>query len=172
MSHKFSDVIPRQTQGFSLVTALFLLVILAALGVFMLSIYLSQRTAATQDVLGTRAYHAAKAGIEWATYQILSPENTVAVNPPFAACTNAMAGVPAFAGALQGFTVVVDCVVTPWVEGNNTIRVYQLTSTASYAAPSPVGSMPKPDFVERKLIASVNTCRVGVTGLASDPRCN
>jgi MSHA biogenesis protein MshP len=172
MCHKyFSITLIRRNSGFSLVAAIFLLVVLAALGAFMLSIYMSQRTVSTQDVMGTRAYHAANAGIEWATYQILSPENTVAVSAPYSGCLPSM-GAPVFGGALQDFSVKVDCAMSVAVEGNNTIRVYQVTATASYAAPASPAIMPKPDFVERQLIASLNTCRVGVTGLATDPPCS
>lgn len=172
MCHKYFPIpLPQRNKGFSLVSAIFLLVVLAALGAFMLSIYMSQRTVSTQDVMGVRAYHAANAGIEWATYQILSPENTVAVSAPYAGCAPNM-GSPSFGGALQGFSVVVDCVMTVAVEGNNTIRIYQVTATASYASPASPATMPKPDFVERRLIASLNTCRVGITGLATDPPCS
>ena len=66
-------------RGFSLVAAIFLLVILSALGVFMLSISTMQQTTSTQDLLGSQAYQAAKAGIEWGAYQVMTPENN---NPP------------------------------------------------------------------------------------------
>ncbi len=146
-------------------TAIFLLVVLAALGVFMLSIYTIQRTASTQDVRGALAYQAAKAGLEWASYQILTPENAAVVNSIFPGCVADMAGVPNFAGALSGFVVRVDCQLTETDEGVNKIRVYQLTSTASK------GSMPSSEYVERQMYASVSTCRKGTTGLATDPPC-
>jgi MSHA biogenesis protein MshP len=57
--------------GFLLVTAIFLLVILAALGAFILTISGTQQTSSALDVQGTRAYQAARAGIEWASYQVL-----------------------------------------------------------------------------------------------------
>lgn len=149
-------------RGFSLVAAIFLLVIIAGLGVFMLSVYSTQRATANQDILGTRAYHAAKAGLEWGSFQILSPENTDPAAPPVAPATCAAAtGTPVFAGALTGFVVNVTCAMTDTTEGKNTIRVYQLTSTAVYPAVLTVGTLPGPDYVERRLVASVATCRVG-----------
>ncbi|MFA9275656.1 MAG: hypothetical protein ACEQSE_12365 [Candidatus Aquirickettsiella gammari] len=151
-------------RGFSLVSAIFLLVVLAALGVFMLSIYTSQRTVATQDVRGVLAYQAAKTGIEFATYQILAPENVAVVNSVFAGCTNNMdvSAMP-LTGALNGFVVQVDCQLTVLPEAGNTIRVYQLTATGSS------GSAPSSDFVERRITASISTCRVGAA--ATDPVC-
>lgn len=149
----------RKDRGFSLVAAIFLLVIIAALGVFMLSVYTTQRATANQDVLGARAYHAAKAGLEWASFQLLSPENTVATSAP-ASCA-AGTGTPVFAGALTGFVVNVTCTLTTTTEGSNTIRVYQIASTAVYPAVLAVGELPGVDYVERRLLATVSTCRIG-----------
>lgn len=144
----------RSTQsGFSIVVAIFILVVLASLAAVMVSMYVGQQTNSNRDVQGARAYHAAKAGIEWGTYQIMSPENNVAVTAPYN-CTGAM-GTPAFAGALQNFTVNVSCSVTTTTEGSNTIRVYQITATATS------GSLPSPDYVERQLTARIATCRIG-----------
>ena len=57
--------------GFSLVTAIFLLVILASLGAFIVTISGVQQTSSALDVQGSRAYQAARSGIEWGTYQVL-----------------------------------------------------------------------------------------------------
>jgi Tfp pilus assembly protein PilX len=57
--------------GFLLVSAIFLLVILAALGAFILTISGTQQTSSALDVQGARAYQAARAGIDWASYQLL-----------------------------------------------------------------------------------------------------
>lgn len=163
-SPRASSVHDSAVRGFSLVSAIFLLLILAALGIFMLSIYTSQRTIANQDVRGVLAYQAAKAGIEAATFAILTPENAAVVNSIFNGCTAGMA-VPTFGGALSGFNVTIDCQLTTQTEGENTIRVYQITSTGSS------GTAPSSDFVERQISASISTCRVGLTGLATDPPC-
>lgn len=147
--------------GFSIVIGIFLLLVIAGLGVFMLSMYVSQQAASTQDIQGARAYQAAKAGIEWGTYQIMAPENGTATVAPYN-CTGVM-GTPAFVGALQNFTVSVSCSVVTASEGAKTIRVYQIVSSASF------GAAPSPDFVERQMIARVSTCR---TGPGTAPVCN
>jgi MSHA biogenesis protein MshP len=59
----------RKASGFSLVSAIFLLVVLAALGVAMVTISTVQHQSSGLDVQGTRAYQAARAGIEWGVYQ-------------------------------------------------------------------------------------------------------
>jgi MSHA biogenesis protein MshP len=57
--------------GFLLVTAIFLLVVLASLGAFILTISGTQQTSSALDVQGARAYQAARAGIDWASYQLI-----------------------------------------------------------------------------------------------------
>ena len=64
MSHKMQ-------KGFSLVTAIFLLVGLGALGAAMMTFFTAQQQSSALDVLGSRAYQASRAGIDWGAYQIL-----------------------------------------------------------------------------------------------------
>lgn len=143
-----------QGRGFSLVSAIFLLVILSALGVFMLSVSTMQQTTSTQDLQGSKAYQAAKAGIEWGAYQILTPENTASATPYVCLASKV---IPALGGALQGFTVTVGCTpVVAFIEGGNTVRAYQLTSTAT------LGTAPASNFVSRAMTVNINTCRIGI----------
>ncbi|WP_229723902.1 pilus assembly PilX family protein [Oxalicibacterium solurbis] len=65
-------------RGFSLVSAIFLLIVLAALGVAMVTISTTQHQSSSLDIEGVRAYQAAKAGIEWGVYQKLPPRNSCA----------------------------------------------------------------------------------------------
>ncbi|WP_432377440.1 hypothetical protein [Duganella sp. P38] len=58
----------RKSAGVAIVTAIFLLIVVAGLAVAVVSLSSSQQTASAQDVQAQRAYHAAKAGIEWAVY--------------------------------------------------------------------------------------------------------
>src|SRR5215470_8915559 len=64
-------------RGFSIVTAIFLVVVLALLGVFIVSVTGMQLSSHQLDVLGARAYQAARAGIEWGAFQVLDPNNTI-----------------------------------------------------------------------------------------------
>jgi len=61
--------------GFAIVTAIFLIVVLAALGVGMLVFSRAQQASSAYDVQGSRAYQAARAGLEWAIYQRVAPVN-------------------------------------------------------------------------------------------------
>lgn len=144
-------------RGFAIVSAVFLMVVLAVLGAFMLNFSASQNAASTADVQGSRAYQAARAGLEWGIYQVLDldPVNQnfpgVAVLPPCPAAAFPVAG---FAGtALAGFATVVQCVTTDATEGNKIIRVYSITSTATLGAPNTTG------YVQRQLTAKVEKCK-------------
>jgi MSHA biogenesis protein MshP len=127
-------------RGFSIVTALFLLVVLAALGAFMATFSSVQHITSAQDLQGARAYQAARAGIEWGSYKVLR-------SPP---CPVVPTTVP-LAGTLAGFTVTVQCTVYgPYTEGTNPpLNVYTIVSTASQ------GTLGSISYVERQLQATV-----------------
>lgn len=136
-------------RGFSIVTAIFVLVMLAGLAAGMVSFSTAQNQTTVQDVLGARAYQAANAGIEWAAY-------TIQTNPGVAGATNFVPGsTTALGGQLAGFTVAVSYTASSLNEGTdvlgNPVAVwsYDIVSTATY------GTVGKPDYVERVLHAKM-----------------
>lgn len=121
-------------RGFAAVAAVFIVVILAALGGFMLTFSNAQQLTSAQDVLGTRAYWAARAGLEWGLGSVIA-NNACPPSP-----TNL---------AIQTFGVTVVCTPSVYVDnGNRTI--YQLTATAS--AGGGVGAV---GYVERSVSAAM-----------------
>ncbi len=58
----------RRSGGVAIVTAIFLLVVVAGLGVAAVSLTTTQQAGSVQDMQGQRAYQAARAGVEWALY--------------------------------------------------------------------------------------------------------
>jgi MSHA biogenesis protein MshP len=134
--------------GVALVTAIFLLVVLAGLGVAAVRIFTAQQSSSSLDVEGARAYQAARAGIEWGLYQRL--RNNACVDQSFA--------LPADS-ALRRFTVSVTCIPFegPLDAGGsraNTSR-WRIVAVACNepvggvcAADAPGGG---PDFVRRRL---------------------
>jgi len=136
-------------RGFSLVSAIFLLVVLAALGVMMTTFFVAQQQSSAQDVMGSRAYQAARAGIEWAAFNISAlPAGTL-----WAGCAGFPGPAPgvglfapaavALAGDLAPFTVNLVCVATPAVDGGPR-NIYTITATATF------GGVPgNPDYIER-----------------------
>lgn len=92
----------QQPAGFALINAIFLLVVLALLGVVMVTLSGVQSRTPVFALQGARAYHAARSGIEWG-----------------------IARIPACAGSADnsGFTVTVTC--TP------ASGIYLISSTAT-----------------------------------------
>jgi MSHA biogenesis protein MshP len=134
----------RTPRGFAILSAIFILVVLATLGAFILSVSSSQQMGSALDVQGARAYQAARAGIEWGLFRQLQQGS----------CVAATSFVPP-AATLTGFTVTVTC--TAAVDANGGPTVYSLTSTACSepnggACPNTIN--PGPLYVERRLEAT------------------
>ncbi len=68
----------RSHRGFAVVAAIFLLVILAALGGYMVSVSTSQHRGLALDVEGERAFQAANAGMDWARFNVAASSATPA----------------------------------------------------------------------------------------------
>lgn len=128
-------------QGFSLISAIFLLVVMTSLGAVMLTFTSVQQTSSTQDLLGTKAFQAARAGIDYGLYQVLAPGGN-------AACGASAS--PAFGGSLAGFQTTVSYACNVFTEDGATVTVFTITSTASQGA---VGTSTR---VERVLRATVS----------------
>lgn len=99
----------RSIRGFALPSAIFLLVILSALGAFILNVSSSQQQGMALDIRGERAWQAANAGMEWVRYRL-------AANPTAPACpANTAWGASTtnigFAGSatLTDFLATVEC---------------------------------------------------------------
>lgn len=164
----------RRARGFSIITAIFLLVVLAALGAFMVVFTGLQQTTIQADVLGVRAYYAARAGSEWGAFQVLDPDNTLnpaTCAPPVMASCPGTTHLSGLGGSLSPFTVSVECAETPSTEGNRTVHVYQITATACNkpAGGSCLGVTPDAGYVERKVTAVLSKCK---DPTAATPRCS
>lgn len=126
-------------QGFSLVSAIFLLVVIAALGTFAVTLSTSQQQSSALDVMGARAYQAARAGIEWAAFGV----SQTAPGVQWAGCAPTT-NLGALGGTLAPFSVVVTCTASSFVEGTSTFWIYDVTATAKTAgSPGDIG------YVER-----------------------
>lgn len=106
--------------GFGIVSAVFILVFLAILGVSITFFAGTQRSAVLVDVLGSRAYQAARAGIDWGAYQALRNGSCLAsTNITFPATSS-----------LSPFTATVACTATTANEGGTVITLYNIVSNA------------------------------------------
>ncbi|GIZ52431.1 pilus assembly PilX N-terminal domain-containing protein [Noviherbaspirillum aridicola] len=132
--------------GFSLVSAIFLLVVLAALGVAMVNISSVQHAGSALDVQGARAYQAARAGIEWGLYRQIREGVCAGGDVSFQLPEGS---------TLNQFTVTVNCTRTPAATAGmpDRFRIRAIacnlpTSTTPPSCPNQSGA---PDYVQRTM---------------------
>lgn len=118
-------------RGFSIITAIFLLVVLGGLGTMMVTFFVAQQQSSALDVMGSRAYQASRAGIEWAAFKV----NQQSAGAQWVGCGTLVP--PLFSagdlgGDLSPFSVTLACSAASATEAASTIWVYNLTSTASF----------------------------------------
>lgn len=122
-------------RGFSLISTLFILVVLAALGSYMVRLNVSQQTTTTLSLQSVRAWYAATSGMEWAVYRINSSSSCPSVPSSFVA---------------EGFTITLTgCDSHPVTEGASSYTLYDVQVSASR------GSFGSTDYVARRLRATV-----------------
>ncbi len=122
--------------GFSLLTAIFLMVVLGGLGAMMVTLYTTQQHSSALDVLGSRAYQAAQAGIEWAAFGV--SQTTVDSATAWSGCAAGTTFTPdtgtSLGGTLSPFTVVVTCTSESFVEGPTRTWIYNISASAMNGA--------------------------------------
>lgn len=133
----------RRTQrGVSLIMAVFLIVVLAGLAVYLMQVSTLQQGASLADLDGARAYQAARAGVEWAA---LRTRNDAGYCPAGAGASDSLA----LGGELAGFGVTVQCARSEHDEAGTTLRLYRVTATAASGTVGTIG------HVERQIQASI-----------------
>ena len=141
---------PSRSAGFMLMMAIFMIVTMAAIAIYLLTISTAQVHATTQDEQGTKAYQAARAGIEWGAYRLLH-DNSCPVG-----AQNIV-----FTAALVNFRAEVTCtLVGTETDGTANLNMYLLAVTAcnngnSACTPRNLGTPAGPQYVERQLQLSV-----------------
>ena len=118
--------------GFTLVQAVFIVVVLALLGTLMLRLSGVQSSTSVFALQGAKAYQAARSGLEWGA-------------------TRASLGQPCNGTVTVGsFSVAVSCNTQTFTEGTAApYQVYRFSSIATFAS---VGS---PDYIRRELESKV-----------------
>ena len=104
-------------RGFAIISAIFIVVVLALLGAFAVSISTMQHISSALDIQSARVLHAARTGLEWGAYKVTrngaSPSCSATVS-------NAL---PATATSMTGITVTVTC-------DSSKAPVYKITAIA------------------------------------------
>lgn len=140
-----------RARGFTMMSMLFILVVLAALGVALASLTQRQQLGSAGELAAAKAYQAAFAGLEWGSHQLLRA-----------------GGQPACFGTrsfklpdqLADFTVTVTCARTTATDGEQALAFYTVVATACNIASDgacPNGATTEPAYAERQLSRSLGT---------------
>lgn len=124
-------------KGFTLVQAIFILVVLGLLGAVMARLIGVQSSTSVFALQGARAYQAARSGLEWGAARALSPAASCSVASDM---------------TIESFEVRVTCRSSPLIkEGTNEYNVYTIESLATF------GEYGSPDFVSRQVQMKVGS---------------
>jgi MSHA biogenesis protein MshP len=122
-------------RGFTLVQAIFILVVLGMLGVYMVSLSTVQQGTTTQAYLQAKVYQASRSGLEWGMKQVLDNSACFAAS----------------AMTIDQCPVALSCqVVDTYTEGVTSYQVYELTAVATFA------TLSSPDYVSRTLKVTIH----------------
>ena len=121
-------------KGFALPAVIFMMVIVVLLITAMTRLISTQSAISDLQLLGVRAFWAAKAGAEWAAHRI---------NVTHACATGNL--------TINGFQVTVGCASNSYIEAGNTVSVYEVNVVAQYGS-DPGGV----DYVSRQLNLVLN----------------
>ncbi len=131
----------KQQHGFTIVMAMFILVVLALLGGYMVRLSGVGHATSTYTLQGARAYQAAKAGLGWAIAKIKADGT--------AACAEINNQSAFTLPGISGFTVKLTCSYTTYAEGSQNPKIYKLSSRSEF------GAYAGNDYVSRALEVSI-----------------
>ena len=133
-------------KGFSLITAIFLLVAVAGLMASMINLSVVQHSTVVMGVQGARALQAARSALEYGVFLALNSGTCNASES-----LSFMAAEP----ALNVFDVALGCEITTHQEDTRQVNVYVLSATARSGSFT-LGSFANPDFVSRTIRVTVS----------------
>ena len=136
----------RAQRGFTLVSGIFLIVILFLLSAYLIGFRVQQDSTLALDVLGTRAYAAARSGAEWGAYNSLRNGACAASTPV------------TFSGTLAGYTATVTCSRSAYDEGGTTVSMDTIVANACNqpAGGNCPNATPAANYVERQITITVS----------------
>jgi MSHA biogenesis protein MshP len=109
---------PRSARGFLIIAAVFLLVVLAGLVAYLMTVSTTSQSASVADLNSARSYQASRAGLEVAAFQVLQSPGTCMASQNIA-----------FTGNLAGYTATVTCESSgALTEGGGSVTAYKLVS--------------------------------------------
>jgi MSHA biogenesis protein MshP len=117
--------------GFSLIMALFLIVVLGGIAVFIGRVSTMQHRTSALDEEGAMAYYAARSGIEWGVYQAIAATPVSCASSTSFDLSLTVPTTPEVSTVNYG--VIVACTATTATEGSTNVNIYRITSTANNA---------------------------------------
>ncbi len=129
----------KSQQGFTLIAAIFLMVVISLLLVFLLRTGSENQWSSALRIQEARAFQSATSGLEWAIYRLGS-----------GACPASPTTINFSEADLDGFQVTIRCSSTSYTENTETVTIFELEALAqkgSYGV--------SPDFVARQLRITV-----------------
>ena len=139
-------------RGMSIITAIFVLLMLSGVAAYVVSLSGSQHAGSGMDITGARVYQAARAGAEWGVWNAVKGSAYCLAGTDTQTLATGAAG--ALAGTLAPFTVTVSCTTTSHLEGATTVKVYAITSTACNQGAVCPAAAPAFGYVERQVTMS------------------
>lgn len=139
---RFGYGIASSQRGFSIMVALFILVVLALLGVALVTIGGVEHRQPLLSLQGKRAFWAAQSGLEWGAHEALNDAGFSCPLQP--ASTPAKYTLPSSSPGLDGFSVTVSCTRSTHKEHGKTIDIYDIVATARN------GSFGRAAFAQRR----------------------
>jgi MSHA biogenesis protein MshP len=147
-------------RGFALVAAVFIVVILAGIAAYMVSVSSQNKISAGLDLQGSRALQAARSGMDWGISRVINA-------PASFGAGNCKTGTPtvnlsSLAGGdlpgHAGFTISVKCTSSAYTD-NVALVSYALEATAcnepNASGTCPNTGSPSADYVERRVTTQV-----------------
>ncbi len=129
----------RRQSGFSIIMAIFILVVLGLLGGYMMKLSAVQQKTSLYALQGARAYQVAKAGIGWAVARVSGG----------GVCGDVTAASPLSFSGINGFSVTLGCSSQTFSEGTNNPIIYKITALSEFGVYNSV------NYISRKLEVSI-----------------
>jgi len=128
----------KKQAGISIIAAIFLIVILALMGVGMVSLLATSQQSINHEITSAKSYMAGRTCLQWSMYQMVhAPATHNATINNFNVNTSS---------SLYNSTCIVDIDLIPDADNNNPpLNFYNINVTASY------GGITSPDYSKRKM---------------------
>jgi len=129
----------KKQSGFSIVMAIFILVVLSLLGGYMVKLSGVQHATSVFSIQGARAYQSARAGVGWAIARVLAG----------GACSDVTSASPLTFTDINGFSVSLTCSSQTFSEGTDNPVIYKITALSEF------GVYSSANYVSRRIEVSI-----------------